>query len=90
MSERKVSSDEFPYAQPDGSDLDMFIQWKGTSLCADFHCDCGYDGHLDQDFAYYVECNGCGQVYEMGLQVVAKRVEGSGEDHGARVFFDGP
>jgi len=85
-----MSDTEFPYMQPSGSDLRMFIQWKGTDLCADFHCDCGYNGHIDDDFTYYVECGGCGAVYEMGLQVIARRVEGLGELHRARVFRDGP
>jgi len=68
-----TDSAEFPFTRPDGSDLTMFIQWKGTDLCANFHCDCGYSGHVDGDFAYFVECGGCGAVYELGTQVIARR-----------------
>lgn len=67
--------EEFPFNKPDGSDLDMFIQWKGTDLCADFCCPCGYNGHIDGDFTYVVRCGGCGAHYEMGTQVIARRIE---------------
>lgn len=40
-----------------------WIQWKGTDVCLDLHCDCGINSHLDAEFAYYVRCPGCGQVY---------------------------
>lgn len=63
-----------PFIQPEGSDAEMFIQWKGTSLCMDFYCECGRDGHINDTFAYFVECGGCGAIYEMGTQVIAKRV----------------
>lgn len=79
---------EFPYRRPAGSDLDMFIQWKGTELCADFHCDCGYHGHIDADFAYHVRCDGCGQVYEMGCQVVARKVDIDAEESRVVTFYD--
>lgn len=61
--------DQFP-----GSDASMFIQWKGTEVCLDFHCPCGHHGHFDGGFAYYVECPSCGAVYEMGTQVKARRL----------------
>jgi hypothetical protein len=65
---------EFPYAKPEGSDASMFIQWKNTKLCMDFRCQCGEYSHGDGDFAYNVECGACGAIYEMGLQVIAKRI----------------
>lgn len=40
-----------------------WIQWKGTSVCMDVHCACGYHGHVDADFAYNVKCGKCGRVY---------------------------
>lgn len=43
----------------------MFVQWKGTDVCLDFHCACGHDGHLDGDFAYYLRCPECGRTYRM-------------------------
>lgn len=66
---------EPPLARPAGSEASMFIQWKGTDLCADFVCGvCGADGHLDCDFAYTVRCPSCDTYYEMGTQVIAKRI----------------
>lgn len=73
MTERAV--EPFPFTRPEGSDADMFIQWKGTNVCLDFRCTCGADGHLDDSFAYFVECPACGSIFEMGTQVIAKRVE---------------
>jgi hypothetical protein len=40
-----------------------WIQWKGTDVCMDIHCKCGYHSHLDIDFAYYVKCPKCNTVY---------------------------
>ncbi|KQP81594.1 hypothetical protein [Aeromicrobium sp. Leaf291] len=70
------ASRPFPFTRPAGSDADMFIQWKGTQVCLDFRCPCGADGHLDATFAYFVLCPVCGQEYELGTQVIARKVEG--------------
>ena len=67
---------EFPFSTPEGSDARMFIQWKGTEVCLDFTCACGQSGHLDGGFAYYVQCPSCEATYQMGTQVIAKRVVG--------------
>lgn len=40
-----------------------WIQWKGTDVCMDVHCECGYHSHIDADFAYSVKCPACGSVY---------------------------
>lgn len=43
----------------------LWIQWKGTDLCADFHCSCGYFGHIDNAaFLYFLKCPHCGQIFE--------------------------
>lgn len=39
------------------------VQYKGTSLCADFWCTCGKQGHIDDDFCYAIECGFCGSVW---------------------------
>lgn len=52
-----------------------WIQWKGTDVCMDFHCKCGAHGHVDADFAYYVKCGKCGQVYEMSGHVEAMPID---------------
>ena len=68
-------TDEFPFTKSAGSDASMFIQWKGTDVCLDFHCPCGTSSHGHGLFAYHVRCPGCDAVYEMGTQVIAKRVD---------------
>jgi len=40
-----------------------WVQWKGTDVCMDIHCKCGYHSHIDARFAYHVECPECGTVY---------------------------
>lgn len=40
-----------------------WVQWKGTDVCMDVHCACGYLGHVDADFAYNVECPSCHRIY---------------------------
>lgn len=72
MSER---NEEFPFTTPEGSDARMFIQWKGTDVCMDFYCECGTHVHGDGYGAYNVECGACGAFYEMGTQVIAKKVD---------------
>lgn len=52
-----------------------WIQWKGTEVCMDFHCKCGAHGHLDAEFAYYVKCGACGQIYEMSGHVEAQPID---------------
>jgi hypothetical protein len=43
----------------------VYVQWKGTDVCLDFVCICGYSGHYDGEFAYGLKCAGCGQIYRM-------------------------
>jgi hypothetical protein len=62
------------------TDASMFIQWKGTDVCLDFHCPCqpeetAYAFHFDGDFAYYLQCPKCLAVYEMGTQVKARKID---------------
>ena len=58
-----------------GTDAEMFIQWKGTNVCLDFDCPCGTSSHFDGWFAYALRCAACGSIFEMGTQVLARRVE---------------
>lgn len=52
-----------------------FIQWKGTDICMDFHCECGKHNHYDGFFADHVKCAGCGQVYEMDTKIKMKKTD---------------
>lgn len=40
-----------------------WIQWKGTDVCMDLHCECGDLSHVDGSFCYHVKCPNCGAVY---------------------------
>ncbi|MES2382335.1 MAG: hypothetical protein V4538_14915 [Bacteroidota bacterium] len=40
-----------------------WIQWKGTNVCMDFHCECGNFAHIDADFAYFIKCHVCNRIY---------------------------
>lgn len=78
----------FPFVKPEGSEADMFIQWKGTDVCLDFNCPCGAQGHLDAAFAYFVRCPSCDSVYELGTQVIVKRND-DGRDRALDLKLDG-
>lgn len=43
----------------------VFIQYKGTDICFDFTCLCGFDAHYDGYFAYNIRCTHCGRFYAM-------------------------
>ena len=40
-----------------------WIQWKGTDVCMDIHCECGKSSHVDNEFMYYVRCPYCKKIY---------------------------
>lgn len=40
-----------------------WIQWKGTNVCMDIHCECGAHMHIDDDFVYYIKCPHCKRTY---------------------------
>jgi len=58
-----------------------WIQWKGTDVCMDVYCECGYHGHVDCDFAYYIKCP-CGRVYEVDSTVRLTHIPGSSVPQG--------
>lgn len=59
-----VYDEEYKQSGPHGT-----IQWKGTDVCIDLHCTCGYHGHIDSDFFYHYECSNCGAKYAVGIAV---------------------
>ena len=40
------------------------VQWKGTDVCIDLECECGWDGHFDGYFMYHIECPGCEKIFK--------------------------
>ena len=54
-----------------------WIQWKGTNVCADIHCECGAMTHLDDEFAYSVRCVVCNRLYGMDPHVTLVPLEDS-------------
>jgi hypothetical protein len=61
---RAVSSQDNPADGPHG-----WVQWKGTDVCIDLHCKCGFHGHYDGDFLYFWECPICHAKYALGCNV---------------------
>jgi hypothetical protein len=71
----KQMSDAF--YRKDGFDVQgahAFIQWKGTDVCMDFHCECGAHHHIDAEFVYAVRCT-CGQLWEMPHSIRPLKVD---------------
>jgi hypothetical protein len=53
-----------------------FIQWKGTDVCMDVTCPkCGEHGHIDGEFVYAVQCDGCKTIWELGWSVGLREVK---------------
>ena len=59
-----------------------WIQWKGTGVCMDIHCECGELTHIDADFAYYVKCGKCGRIYFCNGHIELIEVTEQQEDFG--------
>ena len=62
------------FLDEDTDEPHAFIQWKGTDLCMDFHCDCGAHSHFDGTFAYTVKCQHCSTVWEMPCNIFPRKV----------------
>lgn len=52
----------------------VFIQWKGTNVCMDFHCECGEHLHFDGYFAYAVKCPSCLVAWEMPSRLFPRKL----------------
>jgi hypothetical protein len=52
-----------------------YIQWKGTDVCMDFHCECGACCHFDGAFAYTVKCPHCETVWEMPTSIYPRKAD---------------
>lgn len=72
--ETKDAPEKFPFTRPEGSDASMFLQWKNTQICLDFYCPCGCEPHGDGWGPSFIKCPGCGSVYELGTQVIVRKL----------------
>ena len=49
---------------------EVFIQYKGTDICADFTCpNCKEQEHIDGYFCYSWECPECKKVYNLSSHI---------------------
>jgi len=58
-----------------------WVQWKGTNVCMDVYCKCGYHSHIDSDFVYNIQCPNCGTIYMVNGHVEFIEIE-EGRDSG--------
>ena len=57
-----------------------WIQWKGTDVCMDLQCKCGYLSHYDGDFLYHIKCVSCGTIYECDGHIQLHELDFEPED----------
>lgn len=63
----------------------VWVQWKGTDACFDFHCLCENEdpnddfGHWDGYGAYAIQCGRCGRKYDLPQTLELKKYSGSWE-----------
>jgi hypothetical protein len=46
-----------------------WVQWKGTNVCIEIHCKCGYHSHYDGYFAHHIQCPSCGTIYYLNPHI---------------------
>lgn len=74
MTGRCLYSNEF--GSRTGAPGEIFMQWKGIDLCADFRCECGSGEHIcDTSFVYRIKCGDCGAIYEMPHTLPLRKVD---------------
>jgi hypothetical protein len=64
--------DEFEkiYGQDNpSSESGGWIQWKGTEVCMDVHCKCGFTAHIDETSFYFYRCESCKRTYAVGQNI---------------------
>ena len=61
-------------------DWNLFVQWKGTYLCADFVCpSCSKQDHIDAEFCYAIECLACGGIWRLPVTLALERISPGAE-----------
>lgn len=68
--QNKFPSLNIPHPEPHG-----WIQWKGTEVCMDVHCECGALTHVDNEFCYHIKCYACGVVYECDGHITLHKLD---------------
>ena len=69
MTSRNIYSETKDKDFPTEDTPHGWIQWKGTNVCMDTYCKCGYHGHIDDEFFYYYKCPKCNTGYAVGSNV---------------------
>jgi hypothetical protein len=62
-----------------------WIQWKGTEVCIDLHCECGHHGHFDGEFFYFYSCPKCDKKYAVGSVVKLIPLDSGGIEYAENV-----
>ena len=63
MKQAKNEKEAFELEEKHKNKPHGWIQWKGTDVCMDIHCECGCHSHIDAEFAYNVQCPKCKRMY---------------------------
>ena len=63
------------YVLDQDSKLSGYIQYKGTDICIDLCCECGWNDHYDGYFCYGFTCPKCGQSYTLPDELNFTKVE---------------
>lgn len=71
----KFPQEEFPSLYLPRTRPHAWIQWKGTNVCMDMHCECGHHSHFDAASCYHIKCPGCGQVYECDGHITLHKLD---------------
>lgn len=59
---------------------ELYIQWKGTDVCIDLECKCGWSDHFDGFDLYAYKCPECGTIYKLPgrlypTEITSKEIE---------------
>jgi len=53
---------------------DISIQWQGTHVCGDFHCECGAYAHIcDTTGMFTIRCHKCGVVWNVPTTLMLEK-----------------
>ena len=87
MKTIELKSLESPSIQFDIShDPHGSLQWKGSDIYMDVHCDCGHTSNVKGDSVYFVKCPACNTIYELnGFVQLIKRPDIVEKNHEVEV-----